>query len=88
MAAIATAIVVSFSNSSSPLFLSKLTSRIHFASFPKRFHHSTRKLMSHSQPRASTLGLTHPTNIETPKVIFHLQLCMPMFLFMLHLPLP
>ncbi|KAK2358955.1 Leucyl aminopeptidase yscIV [Trifolium repens] len=70
MAAIATAIVVSFSNSSSPLFLSKLTSRIHFASFPKRFHHSTRKLMSHSQPRASTLGLTHPTNIETPKISF------------------
>lgn len=66
MAAIASAIVIAFSkSSSSSLFL---TSRIRFASFPKRSFHSTTKLMS--QSRYTTLGLTHPTNIETPKISF------------------
>ncbi|XP_004507738.1 leucine aminopeptidase 1-like [Cicer arietinum] len=69
MATIGTTIVLSFSKSSSSLFLTKLTSRIHFASFSTRYHHSTRKLMSHTPARA-TLGLTHPTNVETPKISF------------------
>ncbi|XP_058754314.1 leucine aminopeptidase 1-like [Vicia villosa] len=69
MATIATSIVVSFSKSSSSLFLSKLTSRIHSVSFPKRYH-STTKLMSHTPARATNLGLTHPAIIETPKISF------------------
>lgn len=67
MAAIASAIVIAFSKSSSSSSLF-LTSRIRFASFPKRSSHSTTKLMS--QSRDATLGLTHPTNIETPKISF------------------
>ncbi|KAL5183091.1 Leucine aminopeptidase 2, chloroplastic [Glycine soja] len=66
MAAIAT-IFVSFTTTSSSLFLTRLTSRLHFAAFPLRS--PTRKLMSHTLARA-TLGLTHPSNIETPKISF------------------
>ncbi|CAI8611369.1 unnamed protein product [Vicia faba] len=70
MATIATSIVVSFTKpSSSSLFLTKFTSRIHSVSFPKRYH-STTKLMSHTLARAANLGLTNPTNIETPKISF------------------
>ncbi|KAG4929774.1 hypothetical protein AAZX31_17G071700 [Glycine max] len=66
MAAIAT-IFVSFTTTSSSPFLTRLTSRLHFAAFPLRS--PTRKLMSHTLARA-TLGLTHPSNIETPKISF------------------
>ncbi|KAL5066194.1 hypothetical protein RYX36_027931 [Vicia faba] len=70
MATIATSIVVSFTKpSSSSLFLTKFTSRIHSVSFPKRYH-STTKLMSHTLACAANLGLTNPTNIETPKISF------------------
>ncbi|CAK8564297.1 unnamed protein product [Lathyrus sativus] len=71
MATIATSIVVSFSKSSpsSSLFLTKYTSRIHSVLLPKRYH-STTKLMSHTLARATTLGLTHPAIIETPKISF------------------
>ncbi|KAK7265085.1 hypothetical protein RJT34_32701 [Clitoria ternatea] len=60
MAAIAT-IIVSFTTS--PLFPTTLR----FTAFPLRY--PTRKLMSHTPARA-TLGLTHPANIETPKISF------------------
>ncbi|KAG4942653.1 hypothetical protein JHK85_047299 [Glycine max] len=66
MAAIAT-IFVSFTTTSSSPFLTRLTSRLHFAAFPLRS--PTRKLMSHTLARA-TLGLTHPSNIETPKAFY------------------
>ncbi|KHN42824.1 Leucine aminopeptidase 3, chloroplastic [Glycine soja] len=66
MAAIATIFVSIIPTSPSP-FLTRLTSRLHFAAFPLRS--PTRKLMSHTLARA-TLGLTHPSNIETPKISF------------------
>ncbi|BAT76177.1 hypothetical protein VIGAN_01414600 [Vigna angularis var. angularis] len=66
MAAIAT-IFVCFTSSSSSPFLTRFASRFHFAAFPLRS--PARKLMSQTLARA-TLGLTHPSNIETPKICF------------------
>ncbi|KAG2408075.1 hypothetical protein LR48_Vigan01g244000 [Vigna angularis] len=66
MAAIAT-IFVRFTSSSSSPFLTRFASRFHFAAFPLRS--PARKLMSQTLARA-TLGLTHPSNIETPKICF------------------
>ncbi|RDX90475.1 Leucine aminopeptidase 2, chloroplastic, partial [Mucuna pruriens] len=66
MAAIAT-ILVSFRITSSSPFLPRFTSRFHCVAFPLRS--PTRKLMSHTLARA-TLGLTHPSNVETPKISF------------------
>ncbi|QCD80505.1 leucine aminopeptidase 1-like [Vigna unguiculata] len=66
MAAIAT-IFVCFKTSSSSPFLTRFPSRFHFATFPLRS--PARKLMSQTLARA-TLGLTHPSNIETPKISF------------------
>ncbi|ESW26877.1 hypothetical protein PHAVU_003G156100 [Phaseolus vulgaris] len=66
MAAIGSILVCFRASSSSP-FLTRLPSRLHFAAFPLRS--PTRKLMSQTLTRA-TLGLTHPSNIETPKICF------------------
>ncbi|XP_020229266.1 leucine aminopeptidase 1 [Cajanus cajan] len=66
MAAIAT-ILVCFKTTSSSPFLARLASRLHFAAFPLRS--PSRKLMTHTLARA-TLGLTHPADIETPKICF------------------
>ncbi|WVZ13227.1 hypothetical protein V8G54_017757 [Vigna mungo] len=66
MASIAT-IFVCFTASSSSPFLTRFASRLHFAAFPLRS--PARKLMSQTLPRA-TLGLTHPSNIEAPKICF------------------
>ncbi|KAL2338522.1 hypothetical protein Fmac_012968 [Flemingia macrophylla] len=67
MASIATIFVCFRGTASSSPFLPRLASRLHFTAFPLRS--PSRKLMSHTLARA-TLGLTHPANVENPKICF------------------
>ncbi|XP_057751783.1 leucine aminopeptidase 1-like [Arachis stenosperma] len=73
MAAIASTLLLSFSFStvsSSSLFLTRITSRFSFAA-PLPLRSNRTKHMAHTLARATaTLGLTHPSNTDSPKISF------------------